>query len=276
MVPLSPRLAWTFLFDTTIRTANPSLQAQNSFSLVTTTEDVRRRLKHTCVPDVLKVCVEQQVDVFSNISQLQSVVVTCLGKIPHHPSLQEVPQALQIGSPTSSIIIVNSGSPSGLCAWPTPSTPCQHMTVWPCTAPPTPSWRCQRNSLQLYVCKVKKPIAGYMKNTLISSNRKTMDRVSRFRFLCLHTEDLTWTHHTISQTEALHLPLETEEAHHGLEDTLQLLHVTHYTSNWTSCIAGWRGSCPLNRKSLQRLAEAAQNVTRSEPLQVQHWRKKAG
>ncbi|KAI3356445.1 hypothetical protein L3Q82_017655, partial [Scortum barcoo] len=65
--------------------------------------------------------------------------------------------------------------------------------------------------------------------------------------------------HKVSQTAALLPPQAAEEAQHGLKDTLQLLQVHHRESILTGCITTWYSSCTaLNRKALQRVVKTAQ------------------
>ncbi|KAI3367104.1 hypothetical protein L3Q82_008169 [Scortum barcoo] len=98
------------------------------------------------------------------------------------------------------------------------------------------SW-CRTTTSISHVSKTKELIVDFRRrqreeHAPLSINGTMVERVSSFRFLGVHiSEDLTWTHHTdfitkSSQTAAL-LPPQAAEAQHGLQDTLQLLQVTH-------------------------------------------------
>ncbi|KAI3366907.1 hypothetical protein L3Q82_009551 [Scortum barcoo] len=136
-----------------------------------------------------------------------------------HIFLTGRPQAVRMGSTTSSTLTLNTGAPQG------------------CVLSPL-----------LYSLFTHDCVATHSSNTIIKfaddttviglitmatmrwpTERRTMvERVSSFRFLGVHiSEDLTWTHHTDfitkSARQQLFFLLQAVEAQHGLKDTLQLL-----------------------------------------------------
>ncbi|KAI3352102.1 hypothetical protein L3Q82_020924, partial [Scortum barcoo] len=92
------------------------------------------------------------------------------------------PQAVRMGSTTSSTLTLNIRRPPGLCAQPSAVLP--------------------DNNLHLNVSKTKELIVDFRRrqreeHAPLSINGTTVERVSSFRFLGVHiSEDLTWTHHT--------------------------------------------------------------------------------
>ncbi|KAI3365877.1 hypothetical protein L3Q82_000862 [Scortum barcoo] len=139
------------------------------------------------------------------------------------------PQAVRMGSTTSSTLTLNTGAPQGCVLSPLLYSLFMHdcvathssntiikfaddttviglitgddETAYREEVRALTSW-CQDNNLQLNVSKTKELIVDFRRrqreeHTPISINGTTVERVNSFRFLGVHiSEDLTWTHHT--------------------------------------------------------------------------------
>ncbi|XP_071058133.1 uncharacterized protein [Pseudochaenichthys georgianus] len=144
---------------------------------------------------------------------------------------------------------------------------------------------CLDNNLHLNISKTKELIVDYRKqqreeHAPIAINGTTVERISSFRFLCVHiTEDLTWTHHTNTITKKAEQRLfflrrlrrfnmDSRMLSNLFRCTIESI-LTFYRFTieriLTGYITAWYGSCAtLNRKILQRVVKTAQNITRTE------------
>ncbi|KAI3354980.1 hypothetical protein L3Q82_004776 [Scortum barcoo] len=192
------------------------------------------------------------------------------------------PQAVRMGSTTSSTLTLNTGRPPGLCAQLLCCTPCSRMTACMAThssntiikfADDTTviglitgvdetayreevraltSW-CQDNNLQLNVSKTKELIVDFRRrqreeHAPLSINGTTVESQS-----------------AASARQRLFLPPQAAEAQHGLKDYSAASTGAPIERILTGCITAWYSSCTaLNRKALQRVVKAAQHITRTE------------
>ncbi|KAI3355623.1 hypothetical protein L3Q82_017912 [Scortum barcoo] len=136
------------------------------------------------------------------------------------------PQAVRMGSTTSSTLTLNTGAPQGCVLSPLLYSLFTHVTAT------TTSISTSSKTKELIVDFRRRQREEHAPLSP-STGRTTVERVnSSFRFLGVHiSEDLTWTHHTdfitkSARTAAL-LPPQAAEAQHGLQDPLQLLQVHH-------------------------------------------------
>ncbi|KAI3375933.1 hypothetical protein L3Q82_016361, partial [Scortum barcoo] len=208
----------------------------------------------------LKVCADQLADVFAdifNMSLLQSVVPTCFKEtilpsqydvsFQHHRALQARhqaqrpraqqrplcdwilnfltgrPQAVRMGSTTSSTLTLNTGAPQGCVCSALCCTPCSRMTAWPPNSSNTiikfaddttvigliTTWTTMRRPTERsevrapdilvpgqqppaqHVSKTKELIVDFRRrqreeHAPLSINGTTVERVNSFRFLGVH------------------------------------------------------------------------------------------
>ncbi|KAI3354847.1 hypothetical protein L3Q82_004544 [Scortum barcoo] len=137
------------------------------------------------------------------------------------------PQAVRMGSTTSSTLTLNTGAPQGCVLSPL----LYSLFTHDCVAGQQPSSQHQENQ---------------------GADHGLQEEAERGTRPPLHQRDYGGE----SQQ------LQAAEAQHGLQDTLQLLQVHHRESILTGCITTWYSSC--NCKALQRVVKAAQHITRTE------------
>ncbi|KAI4873791.1 hypothetical protein NFI96_002788 [Prochilodus magdalenae] len=131
---------------------------------------------------------------------------------------------------------------------------------------------CAANNLSLNVSKTKELIIDFRKggrtHTPLNTGGTLVERVSSFKFLCVHlAEDLTWT------TNTSHLVRKAQQRLHFLrrlrrvnlpQQLLCNLYRSTVESILTSCITVWYGSATsADRKALQRVVKTAQHITAS-------------
>ncbi|KAI3373379.1 hypothetical protein L3Q82_021927, partial [Scortum barcoo] len=175
------------------------------------------------------------------------------------------PQAVRMGSTTSSTLTLNTGAPQGCVLSPLLYYSCSRMTAWPPTAP-TPSsnlltthdrhWpdhRRRRDGLQRGGAdRGLQEEAERGTRPPLSINGTTVERVNSFRFLGVHiSEDLTWTHHTDFITKSARQRLFFLRRLRRLNMDSRLLcrfYRCTIESILTGCITAWYSSCTaLNR-----------------------------
>ena len=211
------------------------------------------------------------------------------------------PQAVRVGTTTSSTLTLNTGAPQGCVLSPllyslfTHDCVAKHSsntiikfaddttviglitdgdeTAYREEVRALSSW-CQDNNLHLNVGKTKELIVDYRRgqstgHAPIHINGAAVERVSSFRFLGVHiSEDLTWDHHAdiITRTARQRLFFLRRLRRINMDPRI-LCNFYRCTieSILTGCITAWYGSCTaLKRKALQRVVNAARRITRSE------------
>lgn len=112
-------------------------------------------------------------------------------------------------------------------------------------------------------------------NSMSTGGQWTMDRVSSLRFLCLHTEAMTWTYHTIRKNRRSSSSsfIQTEGTHHGDSRMLHTWPTTRVTEP-AGAPAGTAAARSPGNLSRGRL-KLSTTWPATELLQVQRWRKKA-
>ncbi|KAI3366893.1 hypothetical protein L3Q82_009536 [Scortum barcoo] len=217
------------------------------------------------------------------------------------------PQAVRMGSTTSSTLTLNTGAPQGCVLSPLLYSLFTHdcvathssntiikfadnTTVIGLITMGTMTRRTayreevrvrQDNNLHLNVSKTKELIVDFRRrqreeHAPLSINGTTVERVNSFRF--------TWTHHTDFITKSARQQLFFLRRLRRLNMDSRILcsfYRCTIESILTGCITAWYSSCTaLNRKALQRVVKAAQHITRTElpsmeDLYTQRCRKKA-
>ncbi len=206
------------------------------------------------------------------------------------------PQAVWVGSNTSSTITLNTGAPQGCVLSPllftllthdcTPSNKSnlfikfaddttvvglisnRDETNYRSEVSRLTGW-CSDNNLSLNVEKMKEIVVDFRRvhtqHAPLTINGATVDRVSSTKFLDVHiTEDLSWTNNTaaLAKKAQQHLyflrKLRRARAPVPIKCTFYRGTIE---SILTSCITVWYGACNAScRKTLQRIVRAAEKI----------------
>ncbi len=123
---------------------------------------------------------------------------------------------------------------------------------------------CQENHLSLNIDKTKELVVDYRrqsrKHTPITIDKTPVERVSSFKFLCVHiTEDLTWSAHTDAVLKKAHQRLFFLRRLRKFGTSPRILR-SFYT-----CITAWFGNSTAgNRRALQRVVRTARHIVGGE------------
>ncbi len=206
------------------------------------------------------------------------------------------PQAVRVGSNTSSTITLNTGAPQGCVLSPLLFTLLTHdctpshnsnrfikfaddMTVvdlisnrdetnYRSEVSRLDGW-CSDNNLSLNVEKTKEIVVDFRRvhslHAPLTINGATVERVSSTKFLGVHiTEDLSWTNNTAALAKKAQQRLYFLRKLRRARAPAPIM-CTFYRgtieSILTSCITVWYGACNAScRKSLQRIVRAAEKI----------------
>ncbi len=206
------------------------------------------------------------------------------------------PQAVRVGSNTSSTITLNTGAPQGCVLCPLlftllthDCTPSHNSNLFIKFADDTTvvglisnrdetnyrsevsrlaGW-CSDNNLSLNVEKTKEIVVDFRRvhtqHAPLTINGATVERVSSTKFLGVHiTEDLSWTNNTAALAkkaqQRLYFLCKLRRARAPAPIMCTFYRGT-IESILTSCITVWYGACNAScRKSLQRIVRAAEKI----------------
>ncbi len=206
------------------------------------------------------------------------------------------PQAVRVGSNTSSTITLNTGAPQGCVLSPllftllthdcTPSHNSNRFikfaddttvvglisnrdeTNYRSEVSRLAGW-CSDNNLSLNVEKTKEIVVDFRRvhtqHAPLTINGATVERVSSTKFLGVHiTEDLSWTNNTAALAKKAQQRLYFLRKLRRARAPAPIM-CTFYRgtieSILTSCITVWYGACNAScRKSLQRIVRAAEKI----------------
>ncbi len=206
------------------------------------------------------------------------------------------PQAVRVGSNTSSTITLNTGAPQGCVLSPllftllihdcTPSHDSNHFikfaddttvvglisnrdeTNYRSEVSRLAGW-CSDHNLSLNVEKTKEIVVDFRRvhslHAPLTINGATVERVSSTKFLGVHiTEDLSWTNNTAALAkkaqQRLYFLRKLRRARAPAPIMCTFSRGT-IESILTSCITVWYGACNAScRKSLQRIVRAAEKI----------------
>uniref|UniRef100_A0A9J8CC77 Reverse transcriptase domain-containing protein n=1 Tax=Cyprinus carpio carpio TaxID=630221 RepID=A0A9J8CC77_CYPCA len=159
------------------------------------------------------------------------------------------PQAVRVGSNTSSTITLNTGAPQGCVLSPLLFTLLTHDC--------TPS-----HNSNLFIKFADDTTTQHAPLTI---NGATVERVSSTKFLGVHiTEDLSWTDNTAAlakkSQQRLYLLRKLRRAR-APPPIMYTFYRGTIESILTSCITVWYGACNAScRKTLQRIVRAAEKI----------------
>uniref|UniRef100_A0A9J7X865 Reverse transcriptase domain-containing protein n=1 Tax=Cyprinus carpio carpio TaxID=630221 RepID=A0A9J7X865_CYPCA len=197
------------------------------------------------------------------------------------------PQAVRVGSNTSSTITLNTGAPQGCVL--SPLTPSHNSNLFIKFADDTTvvglisnrdetnyrsevsrlaGW-CSDNNLSLNVEKTKEIVvdfrSAHTQHVPLTINGATVERVSSTKFLGVHiTEDLSWTDNTAAlakkSQQRLYFLRKLRRAR-APPPIMYTFYRGTIESILTSCITVWYGACNAScRKTLQRIVRAAEKI----------------
>ncbi|KAL0184059.1 hypothetical protein M9458_019755, partial [Cirrhinus mrigala] len=197
-----------------------------------------------------------------------------------------VPQAVRVGSNTSSTIILNTGAPQGCVLSPLLFTLLSHD----CTPSHSSNcvgliskrdeadyrsevsrlamW-CRDNNLSLNVEKTKEIVVDFRRahtqHSPLTINGASVERVSSTKFLGVHiTEDLSWTNNTSALTKKSQQRLYFLRKLRRARAPAPIMYTFYrgtIESILTSCITVWFGACNAScQKTLQRIVKAAERI----------------
>ncbi|KAI4876984.1 hypothetical protein NFI96_002431 [Prochilodus magdalenae] len=170
-------------------------------------------------------------------------------------------QVVKLAGITSSSMTLSTGAPQGCVLSPLLYSleEVSFLTHW-----------CWENNLSLNVNKTKELIVDFRKqervHTPITINGAAVERVSSFKFLCVHiTEELTWTEHTTQVVKKAQQRLFFLRwlKRFGMDPRiLRTFYTCTVESILTGSITTWYESCTaIERKALQRVVRTAQYIT---------------
>ncbi len=206
------------------------------------------------------------------------------------------PQAVRVGSNTSSTITLNTGAPQGCVLSPLlftllthDCTPSHNSNLFIKFADDTTvvglisnrdetnyrsevsrlaRW-CSDNNLSLNVEKTKEIVVDFRRvhslHAPLTINGATVERVSSTKFLGVHiTEDLSWTNNTAALAKKAQQRLYFLRKLRRARAPAPIMCIFYrgtIESILTSCITVWYGACNAScRKSLQRIVRAAEKI----------------